>query len=84
MSAARKVSAWNLLSVTPNCLRVLRYSAVVRSAVSMAPIASWLYAIRASACARSMAAVVSPPAPSCSAGVPSKRTLAARVPSWVR
>ena len=24
MSAARKVSAWNLLSVTPNCLRVVR------------------------------------------------------------
>jgi hypothetical protein len=40
MSAARKVSAWNLLSETPNCLRVLRYSAVCRSAVSIAPIAS--------------------------------------------
>ena len=40
MSAARKVSAWNLLSVTPNCLRVFRYSAVVRSAVSIAPTAS--------------------------------------------
>jgi hypothetical protein len=40
MSAARKVSAWNLFRVTPNCLRVLRYSAVVRRAVSMAPMAS--------------------------------------------
>ena len=29
MSAARKVSAWNLFRVTPNCLRVFRYSAVV-------------------------------------------------------
>ena len=41
MSAARKVSAWNLLSGTPNCLRVFRYSAVVVSAVSIAPSASW-------------------------------------------
>ena len=41
MSAARNVSAWNLFSVTPNCLRVLRYSTVVVSAVSIAPSASW-------------------------------------------
>ena len=40
MSAARKVSAWKRASGTPNCLRVLRYSDVVRSAVSMAPTAS--------------------------------------------
>jgi hypothetical protein len=40
VAAGRKVSAWNLLRVTPNCLRVFRYSAVARSAVSMAPIAS--------------------------------------------
>ena len=84
MSAARKVSAWNLFRVTPNCLRVLRYSAVVRRAVSMAPMASCAYAMRASASARSMAAVRSPPPPSSSAGVFSRRTFAARVPSMVR
>ena len=40
MSAARWVSVWNVISGTPNCLRVLRYSVVSCSAPSIAPSAS--------------------------------------------
>src|SRR5919202_984936 len=48
-SAARNVSAWKLFSVTPNCLRLLRYADVVASATSMAPTASLHAAIGARA-----------------------------------
>ncbi len=84
MSAARNVSAWNVMSGTPNCLRVLRYSVVVRSAVSIAPSDSCPYAIWACATVAAMASDWSAPAsPSGVAGVLSNATRAARPPSNV-
>ena len=84
-SAARNVSAWNVLSVTPNCLRVLRYSTVSLSAVSIAPSASWQYATWARATTSSRIDDWSSyTSPSGVAGVPSNVTCAARPPSNVR
>ena len=84
MSAARKVSAWKLLSVTPNCLRLVRYVVVASSAESIAPRASWPRrpsARRWTSLDRRRSA--SPPSPSGSAGVHSKARRAARPPSKV-
>ena len=44
MSAARNVSAWKVLSVTPNCLRLLRYDVVAASWACITP-SAWLAAI---------------------------------------
>ena len=43
MSAARNVSAWNVLSVTPNCLRLVRYVVVAAERASITP-SAWLAA----------------------------------------
>ncbi len=61
MSAARKVSAWKLFSVTPNCLRLVRYSVVAFSWVCIAP-SDWLAAItRPMSCTVAMLLVTSSP-----------------------
>src|SRR5919112_3777711 len=84
MSAARNVSAWKVFSVTPNCLRLLRYSDVVDSATSIAPTASLHAAMRAASNAEAMAPVESAPGvPRGRAGVESNVRRAARPPSWV-
>ena len=84
MSAARNVSAWKVLSGTPNCLRVLRYSEVASSANCMAPTASMPAAMRAPSRAEAIASVASAPAsPRGTAGVDAKAMRAARPPSWV-
>ena len=84
MSAARKVSAWKVLSVTPNCLRLVRYDVVVSSATSIAPIASLQAITRAMSSTAAIVGVRSAPAsPSGTAGVESREIRAARPPSWV-
>src|SRR3954465_4080066 len=79
MSAARKVRAWKVLSGTPNCLRLRRYSQVVGSRNCMAP-SAWLAAItREMSCTVEMLLLRSAPgSPRGVAAVPSKETRGAR------
>ena len=72
MSAARCVSVWKLLSGTPNCFRLVRYSVVSRNASSIAPTASAHNADWWRISARDTSAVVSPPSPSGSAAEESR------------